>query len=132
MNWMPHGACWLWNKLLIALHAPGDLGTWFYYMFIPALALYIYRRGRLRFLMTAYPRLWRRGAAFVLLCGLSHLGAFAEIWIGGWIYYATGINKVGMVIASHLFAVELWRRREEIVQMGQVLELEARQSARKG
>lgn len=45
-EYMPHGACWLWDGPLILLHAVGDLGTAFYYLpVIPGIALYIYHQG---------------------------------------------------------------------------------------
>lgn len=121
-DYMPHGACWLWDRWLIAMHGIGDLGTWFYYMLIPLIVLYIYRHGRLSRLAAAYPKLWRRGAGFILFCGINHLGAFFEIWVGGRIYYLTGVNKILMLVASGLFAWEFWKHRHDLVMVGLVLQ----------
>jgi len=122
MTFLPHGACWRWDWVLIVLHFLGDAGTGISYLVIPAIALYVYRAGRLDRLAAAYPRLWRRGAAFVLLCGLNHFGAAFEIWAGGWFYYLTGINKLCMLTASTLFASEFWRRRGDLVMIGRILD----------
>ena len=130
-TYMPHGACWLWNAVLIVLHAVGDLGTSLYYAVIPAIALYVYHRGHLANLKAAYPRLWRRGAGFIAFCGLSHLGAFAEIWMGGWLYYLTGGIKLCMLAASALFAWEFWRLRWELIAIGRGLDMLARDHALK-
>lgn len=119
---MPHGACWRWDWRLIVLHAPADLGTFAAYVIIAATGFYIYRTGHLRLLRAAYPRLWRLGAAFVLSCGFSHLGNFLEVWHGGALYWLTGVNKLFMATVSLWFATEFFRRREEIVLAGLVLE----------
>lgn len=129
-SYLPHGACWLWDRGLIAIHATSDLGAALCFLIIPLVALYIYRRGRLARLVAAYPLLWRRGAAFVLFAGLGYLGAFLEIWIGGWLYYVTGANKILMLASSALFAVEFWRRREDLVMVGLVLDDVERRRAR--
>lgn len=118
----PHGACWLWNPWLIVLHAAGDLFTCLAYLTIPILAIYVYRQGQLNGLGAAYPRLWRRGAAFIFFCGLSHAGAFLEIWYGGGVYWITGANKVVMAVSSLLFAAEFWKVRDDLVLIGRFLE----------
>lgn len=117
----PHGACWLWNPYLIAMHAGADLLTFLAYITIPLIVLFIYRRGRLQRLAAAYPQLWRLGAAFVFFCGLSHLGGFLEVWYGGDLYWVTASNNVVMAIASLWFARRLWVRRYELVSIGAAL-----------
>lgn len=117
---LPHAMCWLWDWPLIILHSLSDLGIAFFYVLIPAIALHIYRSGRLKFLYSAYPKLWRRGTAFVLFCGLSHLGSYLEVWYGGLLYYITGINKAIVVIASAMFAHKFWGLREELISIARV------------
>ena len=116
-----HGECWLWNWKLILLHAPADILTFLAYSSIALVAMFIYHKGRLSRLAVAYPYLWISGAGFVFFCALSHLGSFAEIWFGGWVYYVTGVNKVLMSIVSLWFAWQFFRLRNEIVIVGRVL-----------
>lgn len=118
---MPHGACWLWNWRLISLHAPADLLTFLAYASITLIAAYIYRTGKLHKLSAAYPDLWISGAGFVFFCGLSHLGNFLEIWFGGSLYWWTGINKNFMAATSLWFALQFWKRRDDISLVGRVL-----------
>lgn len=118
---MPHGACWLWDWHLIALHAPADILTFLAYSSIALTAIYVYYRGKLSKLAVAYPYLWLSGAGFVFFCSLSHLGGFLEIWFGGWIYYLTGVNKAIMGAVSLWFAWQFFRLRDEIVTVGRVL-----------
>lgn len=119
----PHAFCWLWDVRMIALHAVGSLITAIAYFTIPVLVFYIYKKGELQGLATAYPDLWILGGCFVLLCGLSHLGNFIEIWIGGITYWITGINNVVMAFASVLFAYTLWRKTYEIILIGKALRM---------
>lgn len=121
MDFMPHGVCWRWDWLLILLHAPADIATFGAYVVIATTALVVYWRGRLGTVASTYPPLWRLGAAFVGLCGISHLGAFLEVFIGGSLYWVTGVNKVLMAIVSVWFAVVLWRVRNRLLLAGQVL-----------
>lgn len=118
---MPHGACWLWDWHLIALHAPADLLTFLAYSIISLTAIYVYRCGHLSGLSMLHPRLWWLGAAFIGTCGLSHLGSFAEVWFGGALYWITGVNKVIMSLVSLAFALHFWRLREEFSLVGRVL-----------
>lgn len=121
VNMPPHGACWLWNRYLIFLHAGADLLTFVAYVTIPLIVLFIYRRGRLQRLAASYPQLWRLGAAFVFFCGISHLGSFMEVWYGNGLYWVTAANKTVMAVASLWFARRLWVRRYELASIGSAL-----------
>lgn len=116
-----HGSCWLWDPTLVSLHAISDLITFICYVLIPLIALYIYLTGNLSSISTLYPKLWLTGGAFVFFCGLSHFGSAIEIWIGGYFYYITGVNKIFMAIASISFVVLFWRERESILTVVRVL-----------
>jgi len=120
-NWMPHGQCWLWDWRLILIHGLSDLLTFIAYTGIALVAYYIYLKGDLRGAKLAYPKLWFWGASFVLTCGISHLGNFLEIWVGGDFYWLTGVNKSLMSLASLRFLQIFWRRREDIALAGKVL-----------
>jgi len=122
----PHRVCWLGNPWLIALHAPADLVTFLAYVAIPALVAYVYYKGELSAVGSAFPGLWRLAAAFVGLCGLSHLGNYLEVWYGGPLYWVTGAMKVAMAGASVAFAAQLWGVRDRLVLFGRVLAESAR------
>lgn len=122
LNYPPHGACWLWNDFLIALHLIGDLGIGIYYVIIPITIAFIYRHGKLKKLKESLPRLWSSGALFILLCGLTHFCAAVEIWIGGWFYYISGSIKILTLLASSSFAYQLLNHRWQIVAIGRVVE----------
>lgn len=120
-DFLPHGVCWQWDVLLLLLHSPSDLITFFAYSFIPLAVIYVYRQGNLAELYTAYPVMWKLGGAFVFFCGLSHLFSFLEIWIGGSIYYVSGVNKIIMAVTSASFAIYFWRIRRELVMIGKAI-----------
>lgn len=119
----PHAVCWLWDTKLILLHAVGSLVTSIAYFTIPVLVFYIYSRGKLQGLSSVYPELWILGGCFVFFCGLSHFGDFVEIWIGGPVYWLTGINSIIMAVASVAFTWHLYRKAEEIILIGKALRM---------
>lgn len=121
LDYPPHGACWLWSKTLILLHSVPDLSTFIGYVSIPAIAYSIYRRGNLSKIKELFPNLWRAGIGFVFFCGLSHLGNFIEVFYGGWVYYATGINKLVMGAVTVSFAYRFYCSIDEIVLICLVL-----------
>jgi hypothetical protein len=108
---------------MIILHGVAALSTAIAYFTIPVLVLYIYQKGQLKGLASTYPRLWVLGGLFIFFCGLSHLGNFIEIWIGGTIYWITGFNKLIMAIVSLAFTVALWLKSEEIILIGRALRM---------
>jgi hypothetical protein len=121
MHYPPHGACWFWDWRLLALHASADLATFLAYATIPWVAFLIYRRTKLSQIPTLFPSLWRWGMAFVGLCGLSHLGATAELWFGGWVYWITGLNKISMAVASFGFVFHFLKSTPRISEIADVL-----------
>lgn len=121
-SWMPHGFCWLWDWRIVLIHSLSDLLTFVAYMMIPAITLYVYKYGKLESLVSAFPGLWKLGASFVFFCGLSHLGSFLEVWIGGSLYIVTGINKTVMAVSSVWFAYKLWEVRDEIAIVGRIIQ----------
>lgn len=120
-DFAPHGACWLWNRWLIALHTIPDIVTVLAYFSIPIFLLYIYRQGHLKSLTIAFPKLWRLAIAFIFFCGLSHFGNVLEVWQGGSLYYITGINKVFMAVSSSWFAIVLVKRRNDLITIARVI-----------
>lgn len=120
-HFVPHGACWLWDRWLIALHTIPDMVTMLAYLSIPLLISMIYRSGHIKSLVISFPSLWRLAIAFIFFCGLSHLGSAAEVWVGGSLYYWTGANKILMAMSSSWFTIELYRRRVDIVSIARIV-----------
>lgn len=117
----PHGTCCLWNWGLILLHAPFNLMTFAACMIILFTALRIFRSGHLRDVAVMYPGLWTLGGLFITFCGLSYLGSFLEIWVGGSLYWLTGINKVLVGCISITFAWVFCASQDKIILIARVM-----------
>lgn len=127
-EYAPHISCYLWDWRLVLLQGTSDLLTAFVYVLaIPLTGLYVYRVGELSGIRTAFPTLWRLGLWFVLLCGISHLGAVLEIFLP--IYWATGIERSAMAIVSSWFAWRFYVVRNDLAVIGRVFAEIARQRA---
>ncbi len=108
-SFAPHGYCLLWNPWLIAIHVVADLLIVFAYFAIPvALVLFLRRRPELR-----YRGLVALFAAFIVLCGMTHLLSLATLWIP--VYTAEGILKLFTGIVSATTAVVLFRLIPQLV-----------------
>lgn len=88
---------------------------------IPMFLIYIYRQGHLKSLTIAFPKLWRLAISLIFFWGLSQLGDVAEIWQGGALYYATGVNKVFMAVSSSWFAIALVKRRYDLITIARII-----------
>lgn len=100
---MPHGHCLLWRSDLLFLHFGGDLLTSIAYFIIPCCLVYlVMRREDLEF-----NRLFMMFAAFILLCGVTHVIALVNIWHG--YYFIAGIFKALTGIVSITTAFIIWR-----------------------
>lgn len=117
-SFAPHGYCLLWNPWLIALHVVADLLIFLSYFAIPgALVLFLRRRPELR-----YRGLVALFAAFILLCGLTHLVSLATLWIP--VYTAEGALKLLTGIVSATTAVVLFRLVPQLVAIPSPHQLE--------
>lgn len=101
-DYMPHGMCLLWEPWLVTLWAGSDLLIFLSYTAIPIALLTILRRR------TEVPHagVVALFAAFILLCGFTHLMGIVTLWYPiypwvGWIKLATGV--VSMTTAIALF-----------------------------
>lgn len=95
---------------------------------ISATAIYVYRRGGLSSIAVAFPRLWRLGAAFVILGGLNHILASFEIIVGEtWLFWLSGVERFAMAVSAVWFAHTIWRAKDELAFIGRVLGEVARQ-----
>jgi len=117
--------CYLYDWRMILLQGGADLATGLAYIAIALTVLYIYRAGGLRTLTAAYPSLWRLGAVFVGLCGISHILAMIEIFSP--VYWLSGAERLAMAGVSVAFARVLWRRKDELSLVGQILGESTRQ-----
>ena len=110
-SYMPHGMCLLWQPWLVALHAGSDILIFLSYAAIPlALVGFLRRRPDLR-----YRGLVGLFAAFILLCGLTHLVSVMTLWVP--IYPIQGLLKLATGLVSALTAVVLFRMIPKLVEI---------------
>lgn len=101
-SFMAHGYCLLWHPWLVALFAGSDLLIFIAYSVIPiALFQFLRRRPGL-----GYRHLVGLFAAFIMLCGLTHLIAVFTLWIP--IYPLLGVVKLLTAIVSLVTAAVLF------------------------
>ncbi len=74
---MPHGQCFLWYPEVLWLHVISDIVISLAYFSIPVAILFIIAKQK-----KSLPFKWIYGmfAAFILLCGLTHLVAIIVLW----------------------------------------------------
>jgi two-component system, LuxR family, sensor kinase FixL len=112
MNWMneirdfmPHGMCLLWRPELMALHILSDGFIAAAYFAIPVcIARFV--RGR-KDLDRGHRALALLFAAFIGLCGLTHLVSILVLWQP--VYITEGWLKAATALASVMTALVLWR-----------------------
>lgn len=105
---------------LVFIHAPADLATFFGCVLIAITAAYIYRRGKFRGSQIVYPGLWTSGAAFMFCFGVARVLAALEMILGGFNWLVGGA-KLGTAICCLWFAQQLWKAKDDIAQIGQIL-----------
>lgn len=98
-EYMPHGMCLLWKPWLVLLWAGSDLLIFLSYTAIPIALLMVLRKR------TEVPQapLVALFAAFILLCGITHLFMIVTLWVPiypfvGWIKLATGLVSTATAI----------------------------------
>jgi hypothetical protein len=105
---------------LIWIHMGADLVTFFGCVLIAITGAYIYRRGRFAGLEITYPGLWTAGAAFIFCLGAIRAMSVIEMVFGGILWYMAGM-KVCTAGCCGWFAVSLWKAKDEMVQIGTIL-----------
>ena len=108
-EYMPHGMCLLWKPWLVLLWAGSDLLIFLSYTAIP-IALFMVLRRRTE---VPQPGLVLLFAAFILLCGISHLFMIVTLWVP--IYPFVGGLKLLTGLVSTATAVMLFRLIPTIV-----------------
>jgi PAS domain S-box-containing protein len=92
--YMAHGYCLLWKPWLVVLHAMSDILIFAAYFAIP-IAIWIFIRKRPTLPLQNLAWLF---AAFILLCGLTHLINLVTLW---WpIYETQGVIKLATALVS--------------------------------
>jgi PAS domain S-box-containing protein len=101
-GFLPHGICLLWRPDLVALHAISDTVIALSYFSIP-LAIVTFVRRRRDFDYSGVAVLF---AAFIILCGTTHLAAVGMLWYP---YYGLdGMLKFATALVSAATAAVLW------------------------
>lgn len=116
-----HGACWLWDPALVVLHAGSDLAIFAAYWAIPWLMLMIARLAGAGRVSVSFPALRLWWVAFILACGVTHLGESWLVWWGGGWFWVVGAAKAIAAVISIGAFVATWRRRRPIVALVQAL-----------
>jgi len=109
-GFMPHGMCYQWQPQVLWTHVISDLIIAIAYYSIPlALAIVIYRRGQ-------FPFKWLLGlfAAFILLCGTTHILGIITIWDP--IYRLQGVLKLLTAGVSIATAIVLFPLLPQILE----------------
>ena len=116
--YMPHGYCLFWQPWLVALFAGSDLLIFLSYSAIPmALLVFLRRRPDIR-----YRHLVALFAAFIMLCGLTHLVSIMTLWVP--VYPLHGAVKLVTGIVSMTTAVVLFRLVPALVRIPSPRQLE--------
>lgn len=77
-SFIPHGVCLAWRPDLVLIHAVSDLTVAAAYFAIPALiAAFVCKRGDLT---QGHQRVAWLFAAFITLCGLTHVAGLVTLW----------------------------------------------------
>ncbi len=101
-NFMPHGACYLWQPWLLWLHVVSDAVIVLAYFSIP-FALFQFVRKRTDF---KFPWIISLFGLFILLCGMTHLLGIWTVWQPA--YWVSGLIKGATAIVSATTAVLVW------------------------
>lgn len=117
-GYAPHGYCLFWKPWLVALYAASDLLIFISYSVIPlALVIFLRRRPDVR-----YRGLVSLFAAFILLCGLTHLISIVTLWVP--VYPLHGLAKLVTGLVSATTAVVLFRLVPRLVAIPSPRQLE--------
>lgn len=99
----PHGFCLLWEPGLIWTDALSDAGIGAAYLTIPVALMYFARHRRD---LVFKPVIWMF-AAFILLCGTSHILDVVTLWVPA--YRLEAVVKVATALISLVTACLLWK-----------------------
>lgn len=88
-RFMPHGYCLVWEPMLVWMHVISDLTITIAYYSIPITIMYLVQKRK-----SSLPYKWVfiMFAAFIFLCGTTHLMEIITLWYP--MYYLEGLIKV--------------------------------------
>lgn len=123
-DWMPHGHCFLWDPTILWPTVIADIAIAMAYFSIPlGILAIIRRRSDVKF----HGVIWLF-AAFILLCGLTHVISIVNLWNG---YYGLhAIVKVLTAVVSVFTAIALFKHLNYFVTLPtqqKILEIERKQ-----
>jgi len=98
---MAHGSCYLWNPVLVWLHAGSDFFIGLSYYSIPLLLLYFVRRRH----DVPFQGIFILFSAFILSCGTGHLLEIWTLWHPA--YWLSGLTKAITAVVSLYTASEM-------------------------
>ncbi|WP_417525859.1 sensor histidine kinase [Marinovum sp.] len=111
LGYMAHGLCLMWEPWLIALFVGSDLLIFAAYFLIPVALLRVLK-ARPDVQLGGLPRLF---AAFILLCGLTHLVSVVTLWVP--IYEVQGAFKLATALVSMATVAALFPLIPKIVAL---------------
>ncbi len=116
---MPHGFCYLWNPLLIWLHAVSDTLIAISYFSIPPTLIYLVRKkGSIPF-----DWMFICFGSFIAACGATHFMELVTLWIPA--YWISGGVKLITALASLPTAVLLARVVPQVLELPSAQEMRA-------
>ena len=117
-DYMPHGHCYLWLPSILWVNVVSDLLIALAYFSIPIILIMIIRaRTDIKF-----KGIFILFAAFILMCGISHLMAIYTIWNGSYGWH--GVSKMITAIVSVLTATALLINRKAFLSIPTATQLE--------
>ncbi|WP_254565803.1 PAS domain S-box protein [Oscillatoria sp. HE19RPO] len=130
-NFIPQGHCYLWNPVLVWLHAGSDLAIALAYFSIVAMLIYFVRQRP----DLPFSRIFLLFAAFIITCGFTHLMEVwtlwrPDYWISGSIKALTaGISLLTALkmVPTLPAALALPRAKAELEATNQALEGEIKE-----
>src|ERR1044071_769602 len=100
-DFMPHGHCYFWRPDILWTHVISDGLIALAYFSIPVTLIYFVRRRR----DLPFPWILLLFAAFILLCGTTHILGIITVWKP--IYALDGATKVVTACVSVVTAIAL-------------------------
>jgi PAS domain S-box-containing protein len=124
-NFMPHGHCYLWRPDVLWLHVGSDALITASYYAIPLALAYFVRRRRAVLPYWWIPALF---AAFIFLCGTTHLMNIWTVWRPD--YIVDGLIKLATALASAATACVVFAALPAALALRTPIELQAEVAAR--
>src|SRR3989440_8694478 len=119
LEFMPHGYCIRWQPLLVGVYVASDVLITLAYYAIPAMLLYFTRRRP----DVRYNWIFYLFAAFIFLCGTTHIVGVVTLWIPA--YGIDAMLKAATAAVSVMTAIVLFGAIPHALLLRSPTELEA-------